>query len=96
MINEVSPPIQMLDDTTHHDESSRKLDLPPMIDDSETILWCITDRQVDEYCESNDKPLLSKAELERLWIFLMDEFDSYELIGEAMHHLQNGTRRFCR
>ena len=83
-----------VDEARKNESVSLKLALLPMIYDSETLLWCITDRHVVAFCEANDEPPPSAAELERLHTMLIEDFDPFEILMEAMHYLRNGTRRF--
>jgi hypothetical protein len=84
----------MIEATPYNDDLHRRLVLPGTTDDPTTILWYISARHVDDYCDANDEPLLSKEDLEQLWIILMEDFDTYEIIGEAINCLRNGTRRY--
>lgn len=59
----------------------------------EEILWFITKDNVADFCDANDEAPLSDDEMEALGVVLAEEFDSYEIIGEALHCIRGGTRR---
>jgi hypothetical protein len=58
--------------------------------------WTITPEEVQQFCDDNDEPALTDAEMERFFTILHEQFDPYEIIVEAMHCLRTGKSRFHR
>ena len=55
---------------------------------SDELYWWISSDEVDRYCEANDEPPLSEAEMEDLFHVFWEDLDTYEVIGEAISRLR--------
>jgi hypothetical protein len=58
------------------------------------LVWSITPDIVREFCDANDEAPLSDEAMDDLFTILHEQFDSYEIIAEAMYCLRNGNSRY--
>jgi hypothetical protein len=72
--------------------SSRNLDLPPVIYESDVIMWCITLNDVEEFC-TEESESLTDEEMELVFNILNDNW-RWEMIGEAIQRLRSNDHPF--